>query len=320
MDLRQLAALIAVADHGTFSAAAKSLHTVQSNVSTHVARLERELGVLLVDRAAGRLTEEGEAVVERARRIQAELDALMADVASIGTHVSGSARIGVIGTTARWLVPRLLETMAVDHPRVRIVVVEASTTSLVPQLVASQLDLAVVNLPLEHEDVAATLLFDEDRLLVAPSSHPLAASDETTLAEVAAHELLLEPPGTAYRDELDAEATRAGVTLRPQAEVDGLRLVASLAFEGFGPAILPASAAPPWLSGDWRRVNVRDLPRRQVGLARRRRGLLSAPARALAEAVLHVVEREEPEHPWLHPAPDSAAAHWTAGHSTSSRG
>ncbi|HET7721324.1 MAG TPA: LysR family transcriptional regulator, partial [Acidimicrobiales bacterium] len=73
MDLRQLAALVAVAETGTFSAAAEALHTVQSNVSTHVARLERELGVTLVDRAAGRLTEEGELVVARARRIQGEL-------------------------------------------------------------------------------------------------------------------------------------------------------------------------------------------------------------------------------------------------------
>ena len=46
MDLRQLSALLAVADHGTFSAAARALHTVQSNVSTHVARLERERGDL----------------------------------------------------------------------------------------------------------------------------------------------------------------------------------------------------------------------------------------------------------------------------------
>ena len=63
MDLRQLAALVAVADEGSFSAAARSLHTVQSNVSTHIARLERELGAVLVDRTRGTLTEEGEVVV-----------------------------------------------------------------------------------------------------------------------------------------------------------------------------------------------------------------------------------------------------------------
>src|SRR5258705_11111159 len=75
MDLRQLAALVAVGETGTFSAAADRLHTVQSNVSTHVARLERELGVTLVDRAGGRLTQEGKAVVARARRGLGELDA-----------------------------------------------------------------------------------------------------------------------------------------------------------------------------------------------------------------------------------------------------
>ena len=56
MDLRQLNALLAVADRGSFSAAARALHTVQSNVSTHVARLEKELGATLIDRATGTLT------------------------------------------------------------------------------------------------------------------------------------------------------------------------------------------------------------------------------------------------------------------------
>ncbi len=127
MDLRQLGALVAVADHRSFSAAARALHTVQSNVSTHIARLERELGVTLVDRASGKLTAEGDAVVSRARRIQVELEALMADVAAVNSEITGVARIGVIGTTARWLVPPLLEAMARDYPKVRVVVVDATT-------------------------------------------------------------------------------------------------------------------------------------------------------------------------------------------------
>src|SRR3974390_2506908 len=105
MDLPQLQALIAIADHGSFSAAAASLHTVQSNVSSHIARLERELGVQLVDRQGGKLTEEGGAGPERARRVNAELEAAVADVAALRHEVSGTARIGMIGTTARWLAP-----------------------------------------------------------------------------------------------------------------------------------------------------------------------------------------------------------------------
>src|SRR6185436_2785793 len=103
MDLRQLTTLVAIADHGSFSAAARSLYTVQSNVSGHVARLERELGVSLVDRQRGELTEEGAIVVERARRVLREMDEITADLASRGADVHGDSRVGLIGTTARWL-------------------------------------------------------------------------------------------------------------------------------------------------------------------------------------------------------------------------
>src|SRR5690242_16181087 len=164
MDLRQLNALVAVADHGSFSAAARALHTVQSNVSTHVARLETELGTTLVDRSNGALTEAGDVVVARARHVQAELDALASDVASMNAEVTGDVRVGVIGTTARWLVPRLIDEMGAHHPKVHVIVVDATTTSLLPRLESGHLDLAVVNLPVDEPDVATQHLFDEDRV------------------------------------------------------------------------------------------------------------------------------------------------------------
>lgn len=300
MDLRQLAALVAIADHGGFSAAARALHTVQSNVSTHVARLERELGVTLVDRSSGTTTPEGEAVVSRARRIQVELDALVADVASVHWEVSGTARIGIIGTTARWLTPRLLETMADTYPGVHVVVVDATTTSLLPQLDAGRLDLAVVALPLAEPEIEATPLFEEDLVVVAPRDHELAGRASLTVAELAEHELLLEPPGTAFRDDLDRQARAAGVELRSKAEVDGMRLLATLAVEGFGAAILPASATPRWYGGEFSRVAVTGVTGRSVGIARRRRGMPSAPARALREVLLEVVAEQAPLQPGIH--------------------
>jgi LysR family hydrogen peroxide-inducible transcriptional activator len=299
MDLRQLGALVAIAEHGGFSAAARALHTVQSNVSTHVARLERELGVVLVDRSSGALTEEGEAVVGRARRIQSELDALAADVASVGHEVSGAARIGIIGTTARWLTARLLEAMGEVHPQVHLVVVDATTTSLLPQLDTGRLDLAVVALPVHEPDLDTETLFEEDLVAVAPPSHALYGRDRIGLSELAEHELLLGAPGTAFRDDLDRQARALGVELRSKAEVDGMRLIASLAFEGFGAAVLPASAVPRWYPGDFSTVTIDGVVGRAVGLARRRRGMLSAPARALREVLRDVIEREVPQQPGL---------------------
>ena len=302
MDLRQLSALVAVADHRSFSAAARALHTVQSNISTHIARLERELGVTLVDRSTGKLTEEGRAFVDRARRVQLELEALVSDVAAVNSEISGVARIGVIGTTARWLVPRLLEAMAKLYPSVQVVVVDATTTSLLPQVHSGQLDLAVLALPVNDPDVEAELLFREDLIVVAPPDHPLAGRERVTVEDLAEHELLLEPKGTAFRDDLETQAAAAGVELRTKAEVDGMRLLATLAFEGFGAAVLPASASPRWSGITAKVVSVDGLTGRSVGLVRRRRGLPSAPARAIAEVIIDVTAEAAAKQPGIHRA------------------
>jgi molybdate transport repressor ModE-like protein len=299
MDLRQLAALVAVADEGSFSAAARALSTVQSNVSTHVARLERELGAILVDRAVGGLTEEGEVVVERARRVQRELDALLADVSSLRDHLSGEVRLGCIGTVGRWLVPQLFPLLARRHPDVHVVVVDATTTSLIPQLEADTLDLAVLNLPWAHPDLASEKLFDEDRVLLVPRRHPLAELAIVELADLADHPLLLEPRGTPFRDELDAQAAGAGVELQTMAEVDGIRLLSHLAHDGFGPAVLPATAAPARMSSACRRIVIQGLTPRSVGWAHNQRSRLTAPARAVRDAIRDLVHTVE--QPGVHP-------------------
>lgn len=305
MDVRQLSALVAVAEGGSFSAAARLLHTVQSNISTHIARLERELGATLVDRATGSLTEEGQVVLERARRIQVELAAIAADVAALRDHVAGHVRLGCIGTVGRWLVPLVFERMRVEYPSVDLVVIDATTTSLVPQLLGNTLDLAVVNLPLVDGEILTEALFEEDHLLVAPEGHPLAGREAVELTDLAEHELLLEPVGTSFRDELDAAAARVGVTLRAQSEVDGLRLIATLALQGFGAALVPVTAVPPDFVGSFpiSRIPVDGLARRTVGLAARRRALPSAPVRALREVIAEVVADGTLTLEGVHPLP-----------------
>jgi len=301
MDIRQLNALLAVDEHGGFSAAADALHTVQSNVSAHVARLERELGVTLVDRQGGRLTHEGAVVASRAQRIRNELDGVVADLAALRDEIVGTVRLGLIGTTARWLVPRLLPAVSQRHPGVRLVVVDATSTSLEPRLLSGSLDLAVVNLPVPGRDLSSEELFAEDLVLVVPPGHVLAHRPHVELAELATVELIVPPPGTVFRAELDAAAAAAGFILRPLAEVDGVRLIASLAIEGHGPAIVPATAMPVGLvSAPWKVLVVRGLPRRRVGVAQRRRGLPAAPARAVLD-VLRDVTRAAGDLTGLHP-------------------
>jgi len=290
MEFKHIQALVAVNDHGTFSAAADHLGTVQSNVSSHVARLERELGAPLIDRTNGRLTEEGEVAVARGRRILYELDALVSDVAACQDEVTGTVRIGMIGTTARWITPQLIEAARSRHPNLALVIVEGNTTALEPQLASGQLDLAVLNLPVPGKDLVARLLFEEDLMLVVPEEHPLVTAGRPLgVDDLAGMELILPAPGTALRDEIDTAVRPTGIALSPVAQIDGLRLIASLTFEGYGPSILPASAIPSYLRTRYRSLSVEGLPRRRVGVAQRSRGLPSAPTLALLELLQAIV-------------------------------
>ena len=291
VELKHLQALLGIADTGSFSAAAASIGTVQSNVSAHVARLERELDVQLVDRASGRLTEEGEVVVGRARQVMNELEALLADVTALREEVVGTVRLGMIGTTGRWLVPQLFDLLRVRHPHVHLNVAEGSSVQLEQQLASGQLDLAVVTFPLSGDEIMAAQLFDEDLVLVLPPGHPLGGEARVSLERVAELELLLPAPGTALRTEIDSATGPARIALQPTMELDGVRLIASLAFDGYGPAILPATAVPGHLRGRFPVLPVEGLPRRRVGVAQRRRGLPSAPARAVID-VLGLVVRD----------------------------
>ena len=305
MDLRQLTTLVAIADHGSFSAAARALYTVQSNVSGHIARLERELGVILVDRQRGGLTDEGVAVVERARRVLHELDDIAADMASRGDEVRGDTRLGVIGTTARWLLPQLLTQLERAHPGVHVTVHEGTTTNLIPRLLSQLVDAAIVHLPVDDPEFVIEPLFAEDLVLLAHTRHPLAHFDEISLAALAHEPLMLPPLGTALRRVLDRAASAADVELQAQVEIDGVRLLTSLAFEGYGAAIVPATAIPRWVKGDFKRINVPELPRRVVGWVHRRRPTPGAPTKAVMSVLRDVVAHQGAKQPGVYVGTDA---------------
>jgi molybdate transport repressor ModE-like protein len=289
MDLRQLTVLVAIADHGTFSAAARALHTVQSNVSSHVSRLEQDLGTVLVDRAQGVLTDDGALVVDRARRILRELHDLAADLARPDAALAGDVRVGVIGTTARWLMPLLLATLSERHPQVRVIVSEGSTSVLLPGVLSGRFGGTILHLPVDEPELILEPLFAEDLLLLVPAGHRLGGQPERSLAEFADEPMLLPPTGSALRRVLDRAAAAHRVTLRVKAEVDGVRLLASLALDAYGPTIVPATAVPKWVPDGFERVRVPELPQRVVALAHLRRPAPTAPTRAVFGVLREVI-------------------------------
>ncbi|MEO2156387.1 MAG: LysR substrate-binding domain-containing protein, partial [Acidimicrobiales bacterium] len=254
----------------------------------------------LVDRHTMQPTSEGKAVLERARRIRTELQAIRDDIVSMRHEVAGEVRIGCIGTTGRWMATPLLRRLAERHPALHPVLVDATTTSLIPRVMNGDLDMAILNTPVVEASLDSEPLFDEERIVVVPKGHPLADQGTIGIEQLAEHPVMLTPRGTTFRDALDQELAASGVRLTSAAEVDGLRLLASLAYQGYAPALLPASAVSGYPEGDWSLVHVEGLARRSVGLVRNRRTTPSMPSRAARDVVLEVIREIAPHQPGIH--------------------
>ncbi|HEY1824616.1 MAG TPA: LysR family transcriptional regulator [Acidimicrobiales bacterium] len=290
MEIRQLEALIGIAEHGTFSGAAESLGTVQSNVSNRIARLEAELGTALVNRSSGALSESGLIVLERARRIVSELRAIASDVSELNSEIRGEVTLGMIGTAGRWVVPLLLESLRETFRHINLGISEGTNSALEPRLVNGQLDLAVLAWPVRADELTEVDLFTEDLVVIAHRDHPLTQyPGPLPFSLLAQHDILLPMRGTPIRREIDEAAKLAHVELHPLVELDGLRTIASMTFDGHGPSILPATMLSPHLRANFVGLPIENIAKRRVVLASRRFGFPSAPVRAIHALLREVV-------------------------------
>ncbi|HUY43892.1 MAG TPA: LysR family transcriptional regulator [Acidimicrobiales bacterium] len=290
MEIRQLEALVGIADYGTFSAAADVLGTVQSNISSRVARLESDLATELVDRATGTLTESGVVVVARARRVLREVRAIASDVSELNADVRGDVTLGMIGSAGRWIVPLLLESLRANYPRVNVRISEGTNSALEPRLVNGQLDLAVLAWPVVAAELSGVDLFTEDLVVIAHRQHALTReAHPLSFATISRYDVLLPLRGTPIRREIDEASRAAGIELNALVELDGLRTIASMTFDGHGPSILPATMLSPHLRPNFVAINIDGISRRRVVLASRRYGFPSAPVRAIQSLLVDVV-------------------------------
>jgi len=140
MEIRQLEALIGIADHGiVLRRRGSARHGPVEYLESH-RHLEKELGTELVNRSNGLLTESGEIVVDRARRILGELRGIASDVSELNAEIHGQVVLGMIGSAGRWIVPLLLEALKENYPHIALHIVEGTNSVIEPQLVKGQLD------------------------------------------------------------------------------------------------------------------------------------------------------------------------------------
>jgi DNA-binding transcriptional LysR family regulator len=287
--LRHLETLLAIAEEGSFTAAADALNTVQSNVSDQVRQLEQELGVPLLvrGRRGAEPTEFGSVVLDRARRVQRELDAMRADLSMLQGLEAGHAKLGVVGTASRWLVPALAADLRQRAPGVRLRINEGASERLFAEVLEGELAQAVVTEPVEDRRLVVDHLLEEALVaLVGPGVE--LGPGPVELAAVADLRLVLPPMRNPLRMELEAVAESQGLTLRVPLEVEGIRLIADMVAAGDFASILPETAVPPEL-GALHAIEIANMPPRRLAIVSARDVQLSLADRAVRESVERIV-------------------------------
>lgn len=255
MTLTQLRYLVALADHLHFGRAAAACRVSQPTLSAQIKKLEDYLDAPLVERggpAGGArgvaLTSLGAHVVERARRMIEEADAILGVARRGGAPMTGPRRLGVIPTLCPYFLPWALPAMQRAHPRLELICSEDLTDQLVEKLRSRQLDWAVVAEPLAAPAGLETLpLFEEPFLAALPEAHPLAARATLDQAAFVAERPLLLTEGNCLRDQALALCGRSSGARAEgvEASATGLETLRGLVAAALGVTLMPELAARP---------------------------------------------------------------------------
>ena len=277
MNIRDLQYLVAVADHGHFGRAAEACYVSQPTLSTQLKKLERELGVDLVERSArgAVLTAAGQKIVRSARAILREVDDIHALAQRSADPEAATLRLGLFPTLAPYLLPHIIPAIHDRFPKLELLLAEEKTDVILDRLRAGELDAGILALPIRDDGLVVEPLFDEDFVLAVPTDHPLGATpDEPIGIDVLAHErLLLLEEGHCLRDHALELCDLAGAAERRGFRATSLETLRQMVAAGVGMTLLPALAlrAPvsPSPSVTIRRF-VEPAPSRRVALCSRR--------------------------------------------------
>ena len=196
LEIRHLKLLTAVAEEESVTAAGKRLHLSQSALSHQLRDAEEKLGTALFLRLGKRmaLTAAGTKLVEAARRILKDLKAAELEVLGLNGDTHGVIRLSTECYTCYHWLPPVLSSFHSRFPKVEVCIDMAATHNPAEELLAGNLDIAVMNNPPENKSLHLSLLCEDELLVVMSPQHRLATRRRIQPQDLAGETLLIYPP------------------------------------------------------------------------------------------------------------------------------
>ena len=285
-DLGDLRAFLAVADLGSFRAAAESLHLSQSAVSRRVDKLEEALGVGLFVRTTRRieLTTVGRTFVHKARAVINELENALLGIADFAQRLSGEVSVACVPSAVGYFLPAVIGEFHRLHPRMRVRLIDESSADILLAVANGEADLGLTYIGTQESDIEFEPLLEDPFVVACPREHPLAKKKRVSWAELAKHDFVSLAQGSGNRFLLDQAMGHIADKPRWFCEVRHVPALVSLVEAGLGIGVVPRLAMPP-------RSRLASVPleqpfRRAIGIIRRRGRPLGPAAESFRRLLL----------------------------------
>jgi LysR family hydrogen peroxide-inducible transcriptional activator len=292
MELHQLRYFLAVARTKNFSRAAEQCHVAQPSLSQQIMKLEDELGERLFERTKREvsLTPAGDLLRVHAERVLQEVELARDGGREFRGLVRGRVVLGVLPTVAPYFLPQRLRAFSSRFPAVEVVVHEDTTDQLAAAVLAKEVDLALVSLPVERVGLAAEEFFDEKLLVALPAGHALAKRPRLTFDDLEREAFILMKEGHCLSGQALQFCRINGFA--PQISFRSAQIETVLAFvaKGWGVSVVPEMACTRPMRG----VRFRTLAgmTRSIGIIHRKARPLSHASRALVDFLRDAAEGE----------------------------
>lgn len=247
MNIRAIQYLVTLAEVKHFSKAADICFVSQPTLSTQIRKIEEELGVQLVERSPRQvmLTRVGEEVVERARRVLDEVEAMKAVARRSRDPHSGTLRLGIFPTLAPYFLPHVVPTIRHRYPRLTLRLFEEKTEDILDMLDHGRLDGGLLALPVSNDQLVTRRLFEEPFVLAMPSGHPLCKRKTLTTADLHDQELLLLEDGHCLRDQALEVCQTAGAHEKLDFHATSMETLRQMVAANTGITLLPVLSVKP---------------------------------------------------------------------------
>ncbi|KFN02958.1 LysR family transcriptional regulator [Bacillus clarus] len=232
MEIKELNTFKTIVEEGTFSLAAKKLNYAQSTVTTHIKKLEKELGFLLFERGwDARLTDEGTLFVEEVDNLLMHWDYSITQAQRISSEEKGTLKIGLTESVAKKLIPSILKYLNNEKPYIHCDFVMGNTALLSQMIDQNKLDFAVCGNNKNSSNLNFTPLCKEQiEFIVNNPHHPILEKGSVEISDITNYPILIGENSCYYSQSVNAFLSENNLSFKRVYNCSALHLIPQMVF------------------------------------------------------------------------------------------